>query len=365
MMEWLAYISFSFLAYQLINVLANLIFRQKIVSSSDANGSLVSILIPARDEEGNIGHLLQSLQTNKNGIIEIVVLDDASSDGTALVVKRFAAVDPRIKLLQSTSLPEGWLGKNHACHLLAKQARGEYLLFVDADVRLSGQVVQDAVAYLKKHRLGLLSLFPVQVMRTWGERCVVPLMNYILLTLLPLVFIRVSPFRAHAAANGQFMLFSAEDYKDLQPHERFKTSIAEDITISRYFKKQGIRVASLTGDSRVECRMYASYSEAMNGFAKNIHMMFGNWPPVAFLFWFLATLGAVPVALAFIQQLPLYLFGMLITIVGYSLVSRQNILHNMALFPVHLVTMMVVMLKGLKTKRNKQYSWKGRNIYSR
>ena len=289
-MVFLAYLSFLFVCIQLINVLLNLVFRQKIQHAERDKAERISILIPARNEEGNIAKLLTDLVKIDDEFIEILVYDDQSTDNTANVIKDFSKRDARIKFIKSEGIKDGWLGKNFACYQLAKKAAGSHYLFLDADVRIDGTIVTDAVAYLKKYDLGLLSIFPIQLQKTLGEKLTVPIMNYILLTLLPLIFVRISPFKSHAAANGQFMLFDAETYNKFQPHRMFKSSAVEDLSIARFLKKQKVEIACATGDTRVKCRMYQSYKEALYGFSKNIFMFFGNVPLLAFLFWILGTL---------------------------------------------------------------------------
>ena len=361
-MEYAAYISLAFLAMQLVNVLLNFIFSQKIKKQTASNDELISVLIPARNEEANIGALLQSLCEMKNARLEILVCDDESTDRTSAIVSEFSKKNPAIKLLKSAGLPAGWLGKNHACYQLAQHAAGAYYLFIDADVKLQGTVITDTVSYLKKYRLGLLSIFPTQIMKTFGEKITVPVMNYILLTLLPLIFVRISPFSSHSAANGQFMLFDAGVYKKFEPHQHFKSSSVEDISISRFFKKNKTKIACITGEKRVECRMYTSYEAAINGFSKNIFMFFGNNPVLAFVFWTLSTLGFVPVIIWKWQFFPVYILAVLLIQLIYSAAGRQNPLTNIAFFPLQLGFLLQVMVKSLSLKKQKQSTWKGRNI---
>ncbi len=363
-MLYLACISFLFLGIQLINVVLNLVFKQKIKISSAPTNEHISVLIPARNEETNISFLLSDLQKSRNENIEIIVFDDESTDSTAKVVQDFAKQDKRIVLIQSDGLPKGWLGKNHACFKLAQKASGKYFLFLDADVRIEEGFIPDAVGYLKRFNLKLLSVFPVQLQKTFSEKISVPLMNYILLTLLPLIFVRISPFKSHAAANGQFMLFDGEAYKKIQPHQLFKNSAIEDIAIARLLKKEKIRVACLTGEKRIQCRMYKTYKEAGNGFSKNVFMFFGNMPVFAFLFWSFSAFSFIPVLVALPQYLVFYFVTLVLILSLYSSVSKQNILLNILLFPLHLIFFITIMGKALLIRKHTKLEWKERNIYS-
>ena len=362
-MLYLACISFLFLGMQLANVVLNLFFKQKFRFSGAENNELISVLIPARNEEKNIPLLLSDIQKIKDQDLEIIVFDDESTDGTAKTVRNFAKQDKRIVLMYSNGLPEGWLGKNHACCQLAQKATGKYFLFLDADVRINSSVLPESVSYLKKYNLNLLSVFPIQVQKTFGEKISVPVMNYILLTLLPLIFVRISPFTSHVAANGQFMMFDATTYRKIQPHLCFKNSAVEDIAIAGLFKKQKLKVACLTGEKRIQCRMYKSYKEAVSGFSKNIFMFFGNIPVFAFLFWIFSALGFIPVLVALPQYLAYYLAGTIISLILYSAISRQNIFLNIILFPFQLLFFMTIIGKAFFMKRQKKLEWKGRNIY--
>lgn len=361
-MQYLVYISFGFLCFQLFNVLINFIFRQAIAKTEIQNNDLISVLIPARNEENNIACLLDALQKFNNNI-EILVCNDHSTDNTEEIISRYQTTDQRIRLIESEVLPKGWLGKNHACYQLAKQASGKYLLFVDADVVISGNIIADAVSYAKKHKLGLLSVFPKQVLLTIGEKKSVPLMNYILLTLLPLVFVRFSPFKSHTAANGQFILFESKTYFELEPHKQFKNSAVEDISISKFYKRQKIKIACLIGEERIQCRMYNSYKDALNGFSKNIFMFFGNSPIMAFIFWAFVTLGIVPIILYNINLILLYLLGVLLIQFLYAITCKQSIITTIVYFPANMFFMLRVMINALIIKKQKKYLWKGRNIY--
>lgn len=363
-MLYIAYISILFLLMQLINVVLNLIFKQRIKANTSFGNEHISVLIPARNEEENIPFILSDLKKSNNENMEIIVFDDESSDNTAKVVRDFATQDQRIRLIQSKGLPNGWLGKNYACYQLAQQAKGRYFLFLDADVRIDESCITDAVEYLKRLDLKLLSVFPIQLQNTLGEKIAVPVMNYILLTLLPLIFVRTSPFKSHSAANGQFMLFDAESYKKRQPHSLFKNSAVEDINIARYFKKEKLKIACITGEKRIQCRMYKKYKEAVAGFSKNVLMFFGNTPLFALLFWTFSTLGWIPVLLSLPQYLMGYFAVLLLILLLYSSIGKQNIIANIVLYPLQMLFFTIILGNAMLNKKNKRLKWKERNIYS-
>jgi glycosyltransferase involved in cell wall biosynthesis len=362
-MIYLAYFIFAFAIIQMIVAIINVLLAQKLHSTDGSFHSLVSVLIPARNEENNIASLLNDLLNQDYQNIEIIVFNDLSTDRTEEIVSSFVKSDKRVRLINSDGLTNGWLGKNFACHNLAKQAQGEYLLFVDADVRIKGDVIINSISIAEKHQLGLLSVFPKQLMKSGGEYLTVPVMNYILLTLLPLVLVHKSKNPSLAAANGQFMLFKRASYIQMLPHEKFKSSKVEDIDISRFFKTKNIPIACLLGDHTIECRMYNSFTEAVNGFSKNVVHFFGNSFLAAFLFWGITTLGFIVVVISFPLYLCcLYLLIVLMTKMIVSIISKQNILMNTIFFLPQQITLGMLIYKALLNRINKQYQWKGRSI---
>jgi len=362
-MIFLAYFVFAFAVIQLLVALANLLFRQKFSGVKANYNGLVSVLIPARNEEKNIANILNDLQNQDYQNIEIIVFNDQSTDKTEEIVAEFSRNDSRIKLINSNGLPEGWLGKNYACYSLSKHAKGDFLLFLDADVRISNDIIINTIGHSIKHNLGLLSIFPKQIMMTLGERIAVPNMNFILLSLLPLILVRKSKYASLSGANGQFMLFNSTNYFDTNPHELMKADKVEDIEIARYFKNMNIPIVCLTGNNTIKCRMYEGFSEAVNGFSKNVINFFGKSFIVATLFCLITTFGFIPALASFNHNVFIfYLITIIATRVFISIVSRQNILLNLMLAIPQQITMGIFIYKAFINTIKKQYQWKGRNI---
>lgn len=362
-MIYLALIIAVFTLIQLFVVLINLIFIQPFVNQSNSTDDLVSVLIPARNEEKNIGNILSDLKNHDYRNIEILVYNDLSTDKTADIVNQYSLNDNRIKLINSDGLPDGWLGKNHACHSLSKHSKGKYLLFLDADVKIEDGLINYSKSFMQKKRLGLLSIFPQQIMLTYSEKITVPLMNFILLTLLPLVLVYKSRFSSLAAANGQFMMFDTELYRKTLPHEKMKLNKVEDIEIARFYKKNKIKIACLSGKTEIKCRMYSGFEEAVNGFTKNIFNFFGNSPLISLIFWLSTTFGFIP--FIFIEDKSL-LTGYIATIISIrilvSIVSRQSIFENILFMIPQQIVMGLIIFEAFINHKKKQFVWKGRNI---
>jgi glycosyltransferase involved in cell wall biosynthesis len=362
-MIYIAWFIFIFAMLQLLVAFINLVTRPKLNKLYEPLNAFVSILIPVRNEELTVHNILHDLIHQPYNNIEILVFDDESDDNSAAVIKDFSERDSRIRLVRSTGLPDGWLGKIFACHSLSQHAKGEYFLFLDADVRIQHDAILKAVSYMRHYSLGLLSVFPRQIMKTTGEWFTVPTMNYILLSLLPLVFVRKLGFSSITAANGQFMLFNASIYKVLLPHEKMKINRVEDIAISRLFKQNKIPVACLVGDETIQCRMYEGFRNALHGFSKNVIAFFGNSFFLALLFWFITTAGFI----VLFYMLPvkislLYIILYILTRVIISIVSQQNVLLNIIFIIPQQLAIGLFICKAVFNAWSKRYQWKKRTI---
>jgi len=364
-MIYLAYFVFIFLGIRFLVAFSNMVFSQRLPKADLNCTDIVSVLIPARNEEKHIQNILSDLISQDYQHIEIIVFDDLSTDQTAAIVSDMSLIDSRIRLIKSEKLPEGWLGKNYACHKLAEQAKGDYLLFLDADVRVGNDLISRTLLMTKKNNLGLLSIFPKQKMFSKGEWATVPVMNYILITLLPLILVKRSSFTSLSAANGQFMLFNSEIYRSFHPHQRLKDNKVEDIGIAHLLKQNKVRVACLACKESISCRMYTGFNEAVNGFSKNVISFFGGSYLIALLFWLVTTFGFLVVWLALsFRYMLFYLFIVAVTKVIVSIVSNQNVLMNLVFHLPQQASIGLFMIKAIFNKFNNRYEWKGRNISS-
>ena len=324
---------------------------------------LVSVLIPARNEEQNIANILGGLLNQTYSNINVIVYNDQSTDETAQLVQQFIKEDERVCMMMGEELPKGWLGKNYACHRLAMEAQGEYLLFLDADVKVEPHLVENAVAYMQRKRLVLLSMFPRQQLLSMGEKLVVPSMNWILLSLLFLRLVRWSKFPSLAAANGQMMLFDATVYKDSQWHSQVRHSRVEDIAISRLIKRKRLRMATLLGTDDISCRMYGSYTDAIHGFTKNVTAFFGGSIVVTVLFALLGTLGPFIVLFGLPFPLALLHFTCLIASrIFVTKLSEQSVWINVFLWPVQQLAFLHLVASAVRYATTKKLIWKGRGI---
>jgi hypothetical protein len=272
------------------------LLRRPPVRPSPVDGG-VSVLLPVRDEAHRVGPCLESL-LRQRGLpgLEIVVLDDGSSDGTGDVVRSIAAADARVRLICGQPLPDGWLGKPYACHQLAAAASSTILVFVDADVVLAPDAVAAAVGLLDG--FDLVSPYPRIVSEGPGERLVQPLLQWSWLTFLPLRAMERSPRPSLAAAGGQFLVMTRSGYERAGGHAAVRQAVLEDIELARAVKRAGGRIALADASRLAACRMYASWHALAAGYTKSLWASFGSPVAASVIVGVLLLLYAVPVPLA-------------------------------------------------------------------
>lgn len=362
----LIYLVFFFLILRFTVTVFNFISNPKLTASPKNYQDLVSVLIPCRNEERNILTLLESLKSQDYQQIEVIILDDNSTDSTFQLCEIYCMSDPRFNVIEGKTLEPGWLGKNFACDQLAERATGEFMIFLDADEEVMPGLINNAVHRMRSGKLQLLSLFTDQRMLSWGERMVVPLMHYILLNLLPLRFVSIFRHPAFSAASGQFMMFNSESYRQYRWHEMVKAEVVEDIAIMKHLKAFALRAETLLANGYLYCRMYRSLGEAVRGFTKNILAGFNHSIPALCLFLMLIILA--PLIVAPVLSPDLILFGVsliLLSRVMISLLSRQNVLHNLVLHPVQLALFFFIAILSIQKHLTGQIFWKGRRIDTR
>jgi chlorobactene glucosyltransferase len=175
-------------------------------------------------------------------------------------------------------LPAGWTGKNWACAQLAGQARGDLLIFTDADVTWRPGALEGALAVMQHTQADMLTVWPTQHTETWAERLVVPMMMFVLLAYLPELGVRRLPFASLSAANGQMVAFRRETYRHIGGHHAVAGEIVEDVALARRTKQMGRRLVMALGNGLIIGRMYHNWPEARDGFAKNILAGHGGSP---------------------------------------------------------------------------------------
>jgi chlorobactene glucosyltransferase len=247
------------------------------------DGPLVSVLIPARNEERNIERCLNSLRYQLYKNYEILVLNDNSTDGTAKILERISREDPKVRVFTGKPLPDDWYGKPFALHQLSADAKGEILLFTDADTIHSPASISWAVTNLQRLKADMISGYIGQVFLTFGEIITVPLMFFLTGFVIPLFLNRFAKTSLFSAAIGQYIVIRHEVFKAIGGCESFKKKTSEDIYMSRLVKKKGYSTRFLNICEHVNCRMYNGYRGAIEGIGKNVFDFLGKNTLVIFL----------------------------------------------------------------------------------
>lgn len=230
----------------------------------------LSIIVPARNEARQIEQCVRSLLAQDYPHFEVIVVDDRSHDDTAAIVARIAAEDSRVRLIDGDPLPPGWVGKPWALHQGAQHARGEWLLFTDADTIHEPNASTASVVFARAHNLDALSVLTEQIMVTPAERVFLPSILWIIAFSIGSLDAINDPANQSALFNGQYILVLQRVYREIGGHEAVRNEIAEDLELARLFKRDGRFRAALVGaNGLVRVRMYRSLREIWEGFVKN------------------------------------------------------------------------------------------------
>jgi chlorobactene glucosyltransferase len=230
---------------------------------------LISVMVPARDEEANIETCLKSLQAQDYPNFEILVIDDHSSDNTSAIVRRLAAEDSRIRLFRSEPLPEGWAGKPFACYQLAQKAKGSWYLFVDADTIHAPHMLRSVLALaVESDRLGMLSGFPRQLAGSLPQKIAIPVLYFVIMAWLPIWWLHRSKKLRPSLAIGQFLLFPRDGYWKIGGHKAVKSRIIEDVWLGVEINRSGSRHIAVDLSPVVSCNMYRDVGTMWDGFIR-------------------------------------------------------------------------------------------------
>lgn len=363
---------FPLLLLTLIASLNTFTFPRLKPAAAPPNAPRLSVLIPMRDEAAVISATVLSLLAQDYPNFEIFLLDDQSTDDSAALALSTARDDPRLKVLTGKPLPPGWLGKNWACAQLAEQASGEILLFTDADVRWQTGALSAIAAEMTATRADLLTVWPRQETITWGERLVVPLMNFSILAYLPALAVHYIPWRVFAAAIGQCLVFRRRAYQQIGGHAAIKNRITDDMAFAYSVKGARLRFRMADSAGQLTCRMYRNWDEVLRGYAKNILAGHGNsltFLAFSTLFhWWLFILPWLWIAPALLLHQPGWLaacgmqilIGILLRALTAALAGQR--LRDALLLPVSVLLMTRIVLQALQWRFSGGAQWKGRTL---
>lgn len=352
----------------LVNTWRNLRIMRTPPPCDSSDPARVSVLLPLRNEAHRVRPCLTALADQE--FTELLILDDASTDTTPDVVREVLGTDQRVVLLHGTEEPPpGWLGKPWACQRLADVAKGDVLLFVDADVVLDNDAVRRTAALLAESNASALCPYPRQRVHGVLGRLVQPLLQWSWLTTLPLDLAERSANPATAAGNGQLLATRRRDYQAIGGHGSVRTEVLEDVALVRQFKLHGYPAGMADGTHLAECTMYTSDVELIDGYTKSLWSAFGSPQGALTALLGLSLVYVVPPVASMLgptrQVRLLGLMGYLAAAAGRWAVARRTSQHTFpdcALHPLSIVAFGGLVIESFRRRRQGILNWRGRPV---
>lgn len=278
--------------------------RQVVVATGDMPLQL-SVLIPVRNERERLPQLVGMLRNLQPAPLEVILCDDSSDDGSREWLQQNLPLygeGDQISWFPAPAKPEGWIGKNWACYQLAQRAKGDWLMFIDADVRLAEHSIGSMADGIRRFavdssaNISLVTAVPSLEASSLLVGLLKSIVPFSVFTLLPLPLSERHPHPAFAFANGQLIAFAREYYRRMQPHERVRNAVLEDVQLARLVKQDGSEVRILDARKILRVSMYRRLGEAVDGFSKNGVAVCGTWWSASIVGLALALVYLVPVA---------------------------------------------------------------------
>ena len=326
----------------------------------------ITAIVPARNEEAVIAACIESLVLQRE-IPEIIVVNDQSTDKTAEIVRSLITKIPHLRLLETQEVPAGWVGKNNAVFLGAKEAKSPWLLFTDADAELQPGAAARALQIAQEKSAALISFSPEQVTQSWYEKA-----------LIPFVYSRLAkhfsydavndPSSPAAAANGQFLMIQRDAYNSIGGHASVAAEVLEDVALAKRAKAAGFRLWFGPGQGIVRVRMYRSFREMWQGWKKNLYVLVGGTPG-AVLRELESAIPWIPLALLFLGfKIPIATFlgvcFLLLRQLTYGLeLSRNQYPFKFIIYYVPAVALYAgVLWASYRGHVKGKVEWKGREV---
>jgi len=367
----------AFLSLLIIIEITNLFYLKNLARYKTCNDTpFVSILVPARNEQDVIGNCLKSLLAQDYHYYEVIVIDDESTDSTPQILQSLAEENSRLKIEKGMPLPPGWLGKHWACHQLALKAKGELLLFTDADTVHRPFMLQHAVSAMTAEKADLISALPHQIMVSFIEKLVMPFSYWSTMVFLPLFIAYRTKNGWLSSGTGQFMLFRRSAYEAIGGFASIKNHVVDDVELCKRIHAQGFRWRLFDGKDIYQVRQYENFKELYEGYTKNLFAGFGNNIPVfAFVWlWLLTIFWAPPVAIIISYLLSVdtwfyYLCGIciMLSLLSWCITCAKFHfpLYIAIFYPITILMMVIFAYSSLHLSLARRATWKGRYMPGR
>lgn len=364
----------------------NVLYVRRTASYPDSKACpRVSIIVPARNEERNIRTCISSLLGQEYPFFEVIVVNDQSEDGTADIIFDLQKHYPQLRVLDSDALPQGWTGKNRACHVGYRQAQGELLVFTDADTEHAPHFLSKAVAALLHEQADLLTVIPRFSTISLAEKAIMPALAWLAYAVFPFALMNRNRLKLLSFANGAFILFCRSAYEKIGGHAAIRDTVIDDLALAVRTRKAGMRCVAVNGSGALDCRMYTSLREIYSGFAKNLFRLFSNSLPtgiaaplfaLCWLFFCAVYLAPVCAVAAYgihlLQGLPVPPAAALVaglsvlcSLSSFFLVSTSfRYPRSLAfLYPITMVLLFTIAMNALIRTVTGQTEWKGRSLH--
>ena len=337
-------------------------------------GPVLTICIPARNEERNVEAVVRGALANADVPLEVLVYDDQSTDRTPTILAALRGEDARVRAVTTEPLPAGWNGKQWGCERMGQAARGQWLLFTDADVRFTPDCFARALAEAARLDAALLSTIPREETGTFLERLVVPMIHWMLFSWLPMPRMRATNDPATSAGCGQFLLVRRDAWLAAGGHAAFRDSMHDGIKLPRNVRRAGFHTDLYDGSDTVSCRMYRSAGETWRGFTKNAYEGLGS-PVVLVVFTVLEAFGILlpwiwlPAMLLVqgTEAMPTVPTGLASLAIGVQIAQRRLLAKRFSqpwecwvLHPVTIVLLLAIQWRSWWLHLTKRRAWRGR-----
>lgn len=270
-LSWIVLLAWASL---FLRTIANLRLLPRLKPGAEVDGPLVSVIIPARNEARNVERTVAGFLNQTCARLEVIVVDDRSTDETAAILERMRAGDSRLRVIAGIETPDGWLGKPWALQQGSAAAGGEILLFVDADILYRPEAVAAAVAHLRHTGAAMLALLPAIVMESFWERVVMPQLAIVVYSLLPTWLANRTTRPILGVGGGSGNMIWRRDYDAVGAHTALRGAVIDDVGLARLVRRSGRRTAVARAEELVSVRMYEGGREIIEGFTKNTFAVF-------------------------------------------------------------------------------------------
>ena len=361
-------------SYFLLVTVTNIPYIKRLRRSNLIQSPLVSVLIPCRNEELKIVECVTSIVNQNYKNIEIVTLNDCSDDETGKILSELQLKYKKVVAINGKPLPEGWIGKNWACHQLVNYASGKFLLFCDADVTYDSTLIHDAIANIQENKSKFITLFPSRNTSSITDKFVWSFAGWTLNSWLPLFFAYRTKISFLSVGFGQFLLIDKDTYFSIGGHKAFKGTSLDDFELARAIQKSGVKWFVGVGAGRVITSGYRGFFESIKGHGRSIMPVFHNRSILMFFFWLLLlnTMWS-PIAVLIISLVGInvpkenvQIAALSTAFIGISWlmsVIKIKISFFAALFyPLAIASVLMAAISSYVSVKRKSVEWKGRSI---